>query len=76
MMHEMMDYQLWKQRREEMLREVERNRLVRALRATRRRRTFRISALAWEMKRQAGCLFKFLRKVFETYRLGAQGVYT
>jgi hypothetical protein len=27
-MHEMMDYQLWKQRREEMLREVERNRLV------------------------------------------------
>ncbi len=62
-MHEMIDSQLWKQRREEMLREVERNRLVKALRATRRRRTFRTSALAWEMKRQAGRLFKFLRKV-------------
>ena len=62
-MHEMMDYQLLKQRREEMLLEVERNRLVKALRATRRRRTIRISALAWEIKRQAGRLFKFLRKI-------------
>ncbi len=62
-MHEMLDSQLWKQRRGEMLREVERNRLVKALRATRRRRTFRISALAWEIKRQAGRLFKFLRKI-------------
>jgi hypothetical protein len=60
-MREMMDSQLRKQRRQDMLREVERNRLVKALRVTRRRRTFRISALAWEMKRQAGRLFKFLR---------------
>jgi hypothetical protein len=62
-MREMMDSQLWKQRRQEMLREVERNRLVKALRATRSRRTGRRTALAWEMKRQAGRLFKFLRKV-------------
>ena len=62
-MQQLMDYQLWKQRREETLREVERNRLVKALRATRRRRTGQRSALVWEMKRQAGRLSKFLRKV-------------
>ena len=61
-MHEMMDSQLWKQRREGMLREVERNRMVKALRAARRRRTGRGSALAWEMKRQAGRLLKLLRR--------------
>ncbi len=60
-MHEMLDSQLWKQRRGEMLREVERNRLVKALRATRRRRTGRRSALLWEMKRYAGCFLKLLR---------------
>ena len=31
-MHEMMDFQLWKQRREETLREMELNRLAKALR--------------------------------------------
>ena len=60
-MQEMMDSQLWKQRREEMLREVERNRLVKALRATSKRRAGRRSALAWEMKRYAGRLLKRLR---------------
>jgi hypothetical protein len=74
-MHEMMDYQLWKQRREEMLREVERDRLVKALRATRRRRAFRISALAWEIKRQAGRLFKFLRKILRHTGWEAGGVH-
>ena len=60
-MHEMMDSQLWKQRREEMLRDVERNRLVKALGATSKRRAGRRSALVWEMKRYAGGLLKRLR---------------
>ena len=62
-MHEMLDSHLWKQRRGEMLREVERNRLVKTLRAARKRRIGRRSALAWEIKRQAGRLFKYLRKI-------------
>ena len=57
----MMDYRIWKQRREEMVREVERNRTVKALWATRKRRTGRRSALVWEIKRQAGRLLKLLR---------------
>ena len=61
-MKQMMDYELWKQRREEMLREAEMNHLAKALRASRKRRTGHRSALAWEMKRQAGRLFKRLRK--------------
>ncbi len=61
MMHEMMDFQLAKQRREELLREVELNRRAKALRATRERRHGRRSAIAWEMKRQAGRLLKLLR---------------
>jgi hypothetical protein len=60
-MREMIDSQLRKQRRQDMLREVERNRLVKALRVTRRCRTGRRSALVWKMKRQAGRLFKLLR---------------
>jgi hypothetical protein len=51
-MREMMDSQLRKQRRQDMLREVERNRLVKALRVTRRRHPGRRSALVWEMKWQ------------------------
>ena len=61
-MHEMMSLELAKQRREEMLREVGRNRLAKALRAARKRHAGRRSALAWEMKRQAGLLLKFLRR--------------
>jgi hypothetical protein len=61
-MHEMMDFQLWKQRRKEMLREVERNRRAKALRAARKRGAGRRSALVWEMKRQAGGLLKLLRR--------------
>jgi hypothetical protein len=60
-MYEMMDSQIWKQRREELLRDVGRNRLVKALRATRKRCTGWRSALIWEIKRQAGCLLKHLR---------------
>jgi hypothetical protein len=60
-MHEMMDFQLVKQRREELLREAERNRQARALRAARKRRAGRRSGLVWEIKRHAGRLFKLLR---------------
>ncbi len=74
-MYEMLDYQIRKQRHEELLREAALSRQARALRATRKRRAGRRSALVWEIKRQAGRLFKFLRKDFETYRLGAQEVY-
>jgi hypothetical protein len=62
----MMDSHIWKQRREDMLREVGRNRLVKALRATRRRRAGRRSALVWEMKRYAGGLLKLLRALRNT----------
>jgi hypothetical protein len=60
-MQQMRDSRIWKQRREELLREVELNRLAKALRATRKRRDGRRSALAWEIKKQAGRLLKFLR---------------
>jgi len=56
----MMDFQLWKQRREEVMREVELNRLAKRVRATHKRRAGRISALVWETKRHAGRLLKFL----------------
>ncbi len=60
-MHQMMDFERWKQRREEMLREVGRNRLAKRVRAARKRRAGRRSTLVWEMKRHAGRLLKFLR---------------
>jgi hypothetical protein len=54
----MMDFQMWKQRREEMMREAEQDRLARALRGPRKRRG---ADLAWELKRIAGRLLKLLR---------------
>ena len=57
----MMSLELAKQRREELLREAESDRHARALRATRKRRAGRRSALVWEIKRHAGHLFKVLR---------------
>jgi len=60
-MEEMRSLQLVKQRREEMLREVELNRRAKALRASRKRRAGRISALVWEIRRHAGRLLKLLR---------------
>ena len=60
-MREMMDSRIWKQRREEMLREVELTHQARALRATRKRRAGWRSALVWEVKRHAGRIFKCLR---------------
>ena len=60
-MSQMMDYQLWKQRHEELLREAAMNRQGKALLATGKRRTSRRSALAWELRRHAGVLLKLLR---------------
>lgn len=60
-MHEMMDSQLWKQRREEGMREVELNRLAKRVRAARNQRVGRRSTLVWEMKKHAGGLLKLLR---------------
>jgi hypothetical protein len=60
-MQQMMDYQIWKQRHEELLREAEMNRQVRALLATGKRRAGRRSALAWELKRHAGRFRKRLK---------------
>jgi hypothetical protein len=59
-MQEMMDIQLVKLRREELLREVELNRQAKALRAAGKGRAGRRSALVWEMKWHAGRLLKFL----------------
>jgi hypothetical protein len=60
-MHEMMSLEFAKQRREELLREAELRRRAKALRAARKRRDVRRSALVWEMKRYAGGLLKVLK---------------
>jgi hypothetical protein len=58
----MMDLQIWEQRREEMLREVEQNRLAKVLRDSRKRRDAgRTSSLAWELSRAVGRIRKLLR---------------
>ncbi len=57
-----MDFERWKQHREEMFREVEQNRLAKELRASRKRRgSGRASAPVWELKRAVGRLLKLLR---------------
>jgi hypothetical protein len=62
MRESMFDLEVWKQRREEMVREVEQNRLAKALRDSRKPRgSGRVSALAWELKRIVGRLLKLLR---------------
>ncbi|MDQ5830315.1 MAG: hypothetical protein M3324_10760 [Actinomycetota bacterium] len=63
-MQQMMDYQIWKQRHEELLREAEMNRQVRALLATGKRRAGRRSALAWELQRHAGRFRKRLKTLW------------
>jgi hypothetical protein len=65
-MPEMMDYQSWKERHEEILREAELSRQAKSLRATRRRRAGGRSALVWEIERQAGRLLKFMRTLRNT----------
>jgi len=61
-MREMMDFEIWKHRHEEMLREAERRSLARSLRRSRERRSSGwISSLVWELKKIAGRLRKLLR---------------
>jgi hypothetical protein len=60
-MQQMMDFQFARQRHEELLREAEMNRQVKALLATGKRRAGRNSALAWGLRRHAGVLPKLLR---------------
>jgi hypothetical protein len=60
----MMDLQVCKQRREEMMHEVQQNRLAKGLRESRKRRGVgRASSLAWELRRGAGRLRKLLRSL-------------
>lgn len=60
-MSEMMDLEVLKRHRKEMLREVEQNRLARSLGKCRRRHgSGRVYGLAWELKRIAGRLRKLL----------------
>lgn len=61
---ESMNFQTWKQRHEEMVREGEQNRLAKELRDSRkRRRSGRASALAWESKRISVRLLNLLRSL-------------
>ena len=60
----MMDYQIWKQRCVELMREAQQDRLAKALRDTRKLRggtgeaSSLASSLVWEIKRIAGRLRK------------------
>ena len=57
-----MDFEIWKQRREELVREAEQNRLAKALRQSHKRRgSDRTSSPVWELKRIGGRLLKLLR---------------
>ncbi len=70
-MREMMNWEVWQQRREEMVREVELNRLAKTLRKHREEtRGDRTSALAWELRRGAGILLKLVR-ILKNTRKGA-----
>jgi hypothetical protein len=71
----MMDYRIWRQRHEELLREAELSRRAKALRATRKRGAGRRSTLAWEIKRQAGRLLKFSADLEEHRLLGTKEVF-
>ena len=65
-MYEILHPQALRQRREEMLREAERSRMVGVLPADRKRR--RDLTLAWELERLAGRLLKPLRRLQEIFR--------
>jgi hypothetical protein len=63
-MQQMMDFQFAKKRHEELLRDAEMNRWIKALRATGKRRAGRRSALVWELKRHAGRFRKRLKTLW------------
>ena len=56
----MMNPYVWRQRREDTMREAERNGQARALRAERKKRLF---SLRWELGRMAGLLLKYFRRL-------------
>lgn len=59
---ESINFERWKQRREDMVREAEQNRLAKELRASHRRRgSGRASAPAWALRGVAGRLLKLSR---------------
>jgi hypothetical protein len=58
-MREMMNLDVWRRRREEMVREAEQIRLAKVLRAGRKTRGSRLFRLAWDLRRGAGILLKF-----------------
>jgi hypothetical protein len=60
----MIDLQLVKLRREELLREAELNRKAKALRAAPKGHAGRRSTLVWELKRHAGRLLKRLKTLW------------
>ena len=62
-MYETMNLEVFEQRREEMLREVGLSRLMKALRAERKRPTASLwaSTLAWELMGAGGLIRKFFR---------------
>jgi hypothetical protein len=62
-MNEITNSYVWRQRREDRLRETERDRLVRTLRAERKQRANRVFSLAWELRRLAGLLLKTFRRL-------------
>jgi hypothetical protein len=63
----MMDFEVWKQRREELMREARQQQLARALRDSRKRRgASHTPFLAWEGRRVAGRLRKLLRSLMKT----------
>ncbi|CAN5691298.1 hypothetical protein BH24ACT22_BH24ACT22_13150 [soil metagenome] len=59
-MNGLSDFYVWRQRREELLKEAQMNRLAKALRPHRSRRR-PLPILLWELKRYGGRLSKLLR---------------
>ena len=58
-MHGLNEYEVWKQRAEELRREVEKNRMARVARG---QRAGLVSAFWWELRRDAGRLRKVFRR--------------
>lgn len=62
-----MDLQVWKRRREEMIRQAHQERLAKALRDSRKRRgSGRASSLLWDLRMHAGRVGKLVRSLART----------
>jgi hypothetical protein len=59
----MMNPYVWRQHREDMMREAERDRLARSMREDGKKRADRTFLLRWELGRMAGFLPKFFRRL-------------